>query len=77
MVNPMTKSPFKVGEFVIYRPSAVGGDKSVMTDLGDSRPGARYKIVRMDEEAYVVVEGHEASPAGGGGLYWSEFERAP
>jgi hypothetical protein len=70
----MNKCPFKVGEFVVYRPSAVGRDKSVMIDLASLQPGARYKVSRIDKDVYVVVEGHEGSPAGG--LFWTEFERA-
>jgi len=74
MRTTMNKCPFNVGEFVVYRPSAAGRDKSVMTDLAGLQPGARYRVSRIDKEAYVVVEGHEGSPAGG--LYWTEFERA-
>jgi hypothetical protein len=69
----MSNCPFKVGDSVIYRPTAIGRDKSVMTDLGNLTPGGRYKVARIDKGAYVVLEGYESSPAGG--LYWSEFER--
>ena len=34
--------------------------------------GQLYRVVDIQEELYVVVEGLEASP--GGGLYWTEFE---
>jgi hypothetical protein len=70
----MNQCPFKVGDFVIYRPSAIGRDKSTMTDLRALKPGSRYKVVRIDKGVYVVLEGYESSSAGG--LYWSEFERS-
>jgi len=64
--------PFKAGELVIYKPSDAGRGKSIMTDLADLRPGARYRVVRVDRDC-VVLEGFESSPTGG--LYWREFER--
>jgi len=42
-----------------------------MTDLASLEPGNRYRIVRIDNEAYVVTEGFEN--AIGGGLFWTEF----
>ena len=42
-----------------------------MTDLAALQPGNKYKIVRIDEDVSVVVEGFEN--AVGGGLYWTEF----
>lgn len=71
----LVNCPFEIGEFVIYRPSAIGRDKSVMTDLVTLQPGARYKIARIVKDAYVVLEGFENSSEGG--LYWTEFQRAP
>lgn len=64
------KCPFKVGDYVIYKPSLRGyglqeGDFLV--------PGRAYRIERVDKEAYLVIEG-EHHP--GGGLYWTEFEKA-
>jgi hypothetical protein len=44
-----------------------------MTDLAALKPGAKYRIVRIDKEVSVVVEGFEDSP--GGGLYWTEFTK--
>lgn len=60
--------PFRVGDWVVYRPSLRGrglqeGDFLV--------PGHRYRIERIEKDLYVVVEG-ERHP--GGGLYWTEFE---
>ena len=71
----MTKCPFMVGEFVTYRPTQIGRDKLLHTDFADLQPGSRYKIARIEKEAYVVPEGYEESPEGG--LYWTEFELAP
>jgi hypothetical protein len=42
-----------------------------MTQWAALKPGERYKIVRIDRDAYVVPEGFEN--AVGGGVYWSEF----
>ena len=63
--------PFKVGDTVVYRPSNRGRGLGVMTDLAALQPGNKYKIVRIDEDVSVVVEGFEN--AVGGGLYWTEF----
>ena len=71
----MSKCPFKVGEFVTYRPTQTGRDKSLHTDFAELQPGSLYKIARIEKDAYVVPEGSEESPEGG--LYWTEFERAP
>jgi len=65
------KCPFKVGDTVVYRPSSRGRGLGVMTDLASLEPGNRYRIVRIDNEAYVVTEGFEN--AIGGGLLWTEF----
>jgi len=40
-----------------------------MTELAALKPGERYKIVRIESDAYVVLEGVENA----GGLYWTEF----
>ena len=65
------KCSFKVGDTVFYRPSSRGRDLLVMTDLAALKPGHRYKVVRIDNEVSIVVEGFEnAVPSG---LYWTEF----
>ena len=69
----MKKCPFIIGEYIIYRPSFEGRGRVVMTDLQALKPGEKYKVVRIIEESYVVIEGFESSP--GGGLFWTEFER--
>jgi len=65
------KCPFKVGDVVVYRPTLKGRGAVIMTDLAALKPGNKYKIVRIDEDVSVVVEGFEN--AVGGGLYWTEF----
>jgi hypothetical protein len=69
----MEPCPFKVGETVRYTPSSRGRGHVIMTDLAALKPGAKYRIARIDKEVAVVVEGFEDSP--GGGLYWTEFTK--
>jgi hypothetical protein len=72
MRNNMNECPFKVGDWVIYKPTSRGRDLIIMTDLAKLVPGQKYKVSRIDDGVYVVVEGFEnAIPSG---LYWSEFE---
>ena len=68
------KCPFKVGDLVIYKPSTRGRDLIIMTDLANLVSGNEYKISRIDDENYVVVEGFENSIPSG--LFWSEFVTA-
>ena len=63
--------PFSVGQIVVYRPSERGRMQDINTDLADLVPGKAYRVVRIESDVYVVVEGFENSP--GGGLYWTEF----
>jgi hypothetical protein len=42
-----------------------------MTEFAALKPGAKYKIVRIENGEYLVPEGFENSA--GGGLYWTEF----
>ena len=65
------KCPFKVGDMVVYRPSNKGRGAVVMTELAALKSGNKYKIVRIDKDICIVVEGFEH--AAGGGLYWTEF----
>jgi hypothetical protein len=65
------KCPFKVGDLVAYRPSSRGRGLGVMTDLAALKPGNLYKITKIIDESYIVVEGFENTVAGG--LYWTEF----
>jgi hypothetical protein len=65
------KCPFHVGGIVVYRPTSKGRGAVIMTELADLIPGHAYKIVRIDNEKCLVVEGFEN--AAGGGVYWKEF----
>lgn len=67
----MERCPFRVGDIVIYKPTVRGRGYIIMTDLAKLIPGEKYKIARIDDDNFVVVEGFEHSP--GGGLYWTEF----
>ena len=67
-------SPFRVGDRVRYRPS----EKGLALDAnfsGTQRliPGHEYVVKAIQDGSYVLVEG-DTHP--GGGLYWTEFERA-
>jgi len=57
---------------VVYRPSSLGQGKTVMTDLKNLRAGERYKVIRVEKEAYLVLEGFDSSPTGG--VHWTEFD---
>jgi hypothetical protein len=63
--------PFSVGQSVVYRPTGHGRGWIIMTDLADLVPRNTYKIVRIEKEDYVVVEGFENTSCGG--LFWTEF----
>ena len=65
------KCPFKVDDTVVYRPSNLGRGLDVMTEWAALKPGEKYKITRIDNDAYLIPEGFEN--AVGGGLYWTEF----
>ena len=70
-VTEREKCPFKAGDAVVYRPSRRGLGLNVMTDLAKLVPGQKYKISRIVQSRFIVVEGFEHSVAGG--LYWTEF----
>jgi len=63
------KSPFQIGEYVIYNPSDRG---YALVDGERLERGKRYKVKEIVQESYVVIEGYDHP---GGGLYWTEFER--
>ena len=67
--------PFKTGDWVIYRPSVRGRGLVIMTDLEQLKAGQKYKVARIDDEEYLVLEGFENSP--GGGLHCEEFGPVP
>lgn len=68
------KCPFKAGDIVIYNPTTKGRGGVIMTELAGLVPGNKYRIARISNDVYVVVEGLEDSAAGG--LHWTEFEAA-
>lgn len=66
------KCPFRVGDWVIYRPSSRGRGLIIMTDLCRLVPNQKYKVSRIEDRDYIVVEGFENSIPSG--LFWTEFE---
>jgi hypothetical protein len=62
--------PFKVGDYVVYKPSERGWGYD---DSGLLVPGRTYVVGEIKKERYVAVEGYDHP---GGGLYWTEFEAA-
>ena len=70
----MESCPFKAGDIVVYTPSVRGRGLVTMTKLVNLVPGEKYKISRVEKDAYIVIEGFEDTP--GGGLYWTEFTSA-
>ncbi len=65
------RCPFNVGDIVVYRPTNKGRGAIIMTDLAALQPGSRYKIARIEDGVYLVLEGFEnAVPCS---LYWTEF----
>jgi hypothetical protein len=65
------RCPFKAGDLVIYQPTDRGRGLIVMTGLSALKPGSTYKILRIEQSVYLVLEGFEN--VSGGGLYWTEF----
>jgi hypothetical protein len=66
----MSKCLFKPGDYVIYKPSQRGydfidGDRSII--------GRKYRVVRIEDDNYVVIAGYQDP---GGGIYWTEFKKA-
>lgn len=66
----MRKCPFRQGDWVVYKPSARGHayDDDDLLEIGKA-----YRIERIENSDYVVVEGYWHP---GGGIYWTEFEKA-
>jgi hypothetical protein len=67
----MEPCPFSPGDFVVYRPTRIGRDKSVMTDYAALEVGKQYRVAGVVNGFYVVIEGFEQSL--GGGMFWTEF----
>jgi hypothetical protein len=65
--------PFQIGDTVRYTPSSRGYAVEVMSaPEGKLVPGRTYRVERIEEQSYVVVEGCSHP---GGGLYWTEFTK--
>jgi len=73
-VPTSNRNPFNPGQWVCYTPTSRGRGLNAMTDLSALVPGQRYRIARVVDASYVVLEGFETSPTGG--LHWSEFSAA-
>ena len=65
------KCPFKAGDTLVYRPTIHGRGWLIMTDLAALIPGDKYKVFRVEQDVYLVIEGFENATAGG--VYWTEF----
>lgn len=66
--------PFRPGDTVVYTPSKHGLGWSPMPAPGVPKPGEKYKVAKIEKQAYLCLEGCESDP--GGGVYWTEFEKA-
>ena len=66
----MNKCPFKAGDIVVYKPSQHGYGWGQVHTL---EMGKVHKISEIPKEVSVLVEGDIHL---GGGIYWSEFQRA-
>ena len=63
--------PYKVGDFVFYRPSAAGVSSSMLHIPVDPPViGQAVRITKIIEECYIQWEGY---PHHSGGIYWTEF----
>jgi hypothetical protein len=66
------KCPFKIGDWVVYRPSQRGAGLSA-NDPDLPKVGETVRICDIVNDNYLVIEGY---PHPGGGLYWTEFAPA-
>lgn len=72
MTGRQKQCPIQVGDSVIYKPSQKGWDSDVMSAPSERLvPGKVYRVKKIQNEVYVVVEGYNHP---GGGIYWTEFE---
>lgn len=72
MTSSNDPCPFKIGEYVIYRPSSRGKSLEAMASSSlQLIPGKEYKVKAIQKKLYVVVEDYDHP---GGGLHWTEFE---
>jgi hypothetical protein len=70
MTSTNEPSPFKVGDWVVYRPSEKTLGYTVMSP-DQLAVGQRYRVAEIQKDSYIVVEGYRDP---GGGLYWTNFE---
>jgi len=71
-MHTVESCPFEVGDMVIYRPSARGLATDIMSSSSSQLiPGTAYRIVEVQKNVYVIVEGYHHP---GGGIYWTEFK---
>jgi len=74
MKTTTEKCPFEVGELVIYKPTPHGLAADAMAGPdGKLVPGKTYKVLEIQQDFYVLVEGYH-NP--GDGIYWTEFAGA-
>jgi len=57
---------------VRYKPSLRGMGLRTPVEFEILKYGQTYRVVEVQDETYVVVEGLEKHA--GGGLYWTEYE---
>ena len=70
-MNALKYCPFKIGDKIIYQPSAKGKAFEVMTPLSEQLiPGKEYVVSKVQDSCYITVDGYNHP---GGGLYWTEF----
>lgn len=68
----MNRCPFHVGDTVVYQPSSRGhGLDAMASEEGRLVPGRSYRIMEIQAEDCVVVEGYHHP---GGGIHWTEFK---
>lgn len=63
--------PFRIGDFVRYRPTVAGRGHLVMTDLAKLERNAVYRIFEIIEDDYVVLEQFETAIPNA--IHWTEF----
>ena len=72
MTECQKQCPIKAGDLVTYKPSQKGlADDAMSAPSERLVPGKIYRVEKVQNEAYVVVEGYSHP---GGGIYWTEFE---
>lgn len=65
------RCPFVPGDVVVYAPSERGYYLDVNApDHARLTRGEKYRIARVENDRYVVVDGYDHP---GGGIYWTEF----